>query len=102
MKPVILGADGPKSVYMVPDIVANHLKEYCLKFCNDWLLNSPEAIRRYHTPDGCLCYNETAFIDYLNKHLFPDQPSFIVPDIEPAWHAADLPREYRRIPHFNF
>jgi len=102
MKPVRLSADGPVSVYMVPDIVSEHLKEYCLDFCNDWLLNDPEAIRRYHTPSGVLCYNETAFIAYLNTHLFPDQPSYIAPGTEPVWRDADLPKEYRSVPYFNF
>ena len=35
MKEVILTADYDKVVYLVPDIVANNLKEYCMQFCNE-------------------------------------------------------------------
>lgn len=37
MRNVILSADSEKTVYLVPDVVADNLQEYCLKFCNDWI-----------------------------------------------------------------
>ena len=42
MKYVILSADSSPCVYQVPAVVADHLKQYCLEFCDDWLKNSPE------------------------------------------------------------
>lgn len=42
MKNVLLSADGPLSVYSVPDDVADSLWEYCLEFI-DWLHHSPDA-----------------------------------------------------------
>ena len=43
MKEVILSADGDSIVYLVPDVVAEHLMEYCLEFCSNWLRHSPDA-----------------------------------------------------------
>lgn len=104
MKPVRLCHDGPITVYMVPDIVAAHLKEYCMRFCNDWLSGDPAAAKYRIELGGQfgLCYNESDFIEYLNVHIFPDQPSYPVKGIEPAWENSDLPKEYREVPYFCF
>lgn len=100
MKPVRLRHDGPITVYMVPDSVAKHLKEYCLEFCTDWLVNSPEAAR--YRISGGLCYGAADFIEYLNTCVFPEQPSYIAPGTEPVLDNSDLPKEYRSVPYFNF
>lgn len=41
VKNVVLSADGDRMVYSVPDIVAENLQEYCLRFCDRWLPTSP-------------------------------------------------------------
>lgn len=104
MKPVRLSADGPITVYMVPDKVADNLRKYCLKFCNDWLPNSPAAAKyRVAFKGGYgLCYDGEAFIDYLNTDVFPKQPSYVVERFEDAWCAAELPEKYRHLPSFSF
>lgn len=104
MKPVRLSADGPITVYMVPDIVADHLHEYCMEFWSDWLQNSPDASKYYIEIDGSfgLCYDESAFIEYLNDYVFPEQPSYPVKGIEPARNNSELPKEYQSVPRFNF
>ena len=64
MKYVLLSADNTPSVYLVPDIVADNLREYCIEFCGKWLWESPHA-KEYRVGDG-VCYNEQDFIKYLN------------------------------------
>ena len=104
MKPIRLSADGPITVYIVPDVVADHLHEYCLEFCDDWLQNSPDAAKYRVEMDGSfgLCYDESAFIEYLNDHVFPEQPSYPAKGINPVQSNSELPKAYRSVPYFNF
>ena len=78
MKQVILSADYEKIIYLVPDIVADHLREYCMEFCNEWLWKED-------------------FIEYLNTYIFPDQPSTFVKNL-----GFDIPKQYQHLPYFNF
>lgn len=96
MKPVALSADSAMSVYMVPDIVAENLYDYCMEFCR-WIHNDPIAVQKYRH-----CYCEEQFIEYLNAYLFPDQPSYGIDNVPPVFEEDDLPSEYREIPYFNF
>ena len=100
MKNVVLSADGDRMVYSVPDVVAGRLEDYCMEFCCHWLPDSPHA-QKYRV-NGVLCYNEADFIDYLNRWVFPDQPSLLVKNL--GWIAFDqpLPKPYRSCPQFNF
>ena len=105
MKEVILSADSDSMIYLVPDEVANHLDEYCLEFCEKWLLTSPQAVKyRQRDEDGeiCLCYSESTFIDYLNEHVFPEQKSVFVKNIGWTNLGENLPAKYQGIPCFNF
>lgn len=104
MKPIALSHDGPVTIYMVPDKVADNLRKYCLKFCNDWLINSPAANKyRVKLKNGYgLCYDGDAFIDYLNTDVFPGQPSTVVERLDDVWADDKLPDKYRGIPRFNF
>ena len=105
MKPVILSADGPRAVYMVPDEVADKLYAYCLEFCNEWLPKSPDAAKyRVKFPDGDigLRYCEAGFIEYLNTWIFPDRPSWPVEGYDCVRNVRELPPEYRGAPSFNF
>lgn len=45
MKEIIISADGDSVVYSVPDDVANHLRKYCIEFCDKWMKTSPHAKR---------------------------------------------------------
>ena len=97
MKEVILSADGPCSIYLVPAEVADHLRAYCMEFCNDWLPHSADAEKyRMH---GGLSYDETAFIDYLNRCKFPDCPSKFVRSLPSGINPR---RDFLEIPWFNF
>ena len=100
MKEIILSADGESVVYLVPDVVAENLREYCIEFCDNWLWNSPEA-KQYRTAHG-VCYNEADFIDYLNKYVFPDQESKFVKNLGWIDLRQNLPSEYKSLPYFNF
>lgn len=102
MKLVILSADGDSVVYSVPDIVADHLEDYCLEFCTEWLWKSPEA-EKYRRDFGGytgVCYNEADFIAYLNQHRFPQEPSVLLKNL--GWTGERLPEEYKSLPYFNF
>lgn len=100
MKEVILSADGDSILYSVPDDVANHLRKYCIEFCDGWLRTSPDA-KRYRTKQG-ICYNEADFIAYLNEHVFPDQRSVFLRNLGWTDLGNALPPEYQNHPYFNF
>ena len=80
MKNVLLSADGPLSVYSVPDDVADSLWEYCLEFI-DWLHHSPdaEAYVRDTSTGPIICFDESDFIDYLNQYVFQEQSTLVAP-----------------------
>ena len=63
MKHVILSADGDRMVYALPDIVADHLRDFCIEFCDHWMWTSPNA-RKYHAGGGA-CSNDSDCFDYL-------------------------------------
>ena len=100
MKQVVLSADGDRMVYAVPDQVAEHLEEYCLAFCDTWLPTSPHA-QKYRVGGG-YCYHEGDFIAYLNRWVFPDQPSALVANLGWIDFGAPLPHPYEDCPQFNF
>ena len=103
MKKVILSADGDRVAYLVPDSVAEHLEEHCLKFCDDWLRNSPNA-EKYRVKIGeetGVCYTEADFIEYLNAYVFPDCKSRMLKNLGQI-SLRNLPVEYRDCPYFNF
>ena len=100
MKNVVISADGDRKVYSVPDVVADNLREYCIEFCGNWLMNSPNA-KRYRKGGMC-CFNEDDFIDYLNTWVFPDQKSVLVANLGWIDFREKLPEPYRDDPSFNF
>lgn len=100
MKEVILSADGDCIVYLVPDAVADDLRRYCIHFCDDWLVTSPDAAK--YRINGCLSFTEADFIDYLNEYVFPDQKSVFVKNLGWVNRWSDLPAEYQDLPDFNF
>lgn len=61
MKYVVLSADGGRGVYLVPDKVADNLREFCLDFCGIRLRYSPKAAK-YR---GCPEFN---FYDRRERH----------------------------------
>ena len=99
MKNVVISADGDRKVYSVPDVVADNLREYCIEFCGNWLINSPNA-KRYRKGRMC-CFNEDDFIEYLNTVLYPDKPSKKIKTFKAA-DDEDVPEEYRKYPYYNF
>lgn len=101
MKEVIISADSDSIVYSVPDAVADNLRKYCVRFCDKWMKTSPRA-KKYKMPGGGYCYNEADFIEYLNKYVFPDQPSVFVKKLGWTNFGRDLPPEYQDHPYFNF
>jgi len=100
MKEIILSADGDSVVYLVPDIVADNLSEYCIEFCDKWIWNSPDA-KRFRIGDG-VCYNEADFIEYLNQYIFPEQKSKHIKNLGWTNLGKDLPPKYKSYPYFNF
>ena len=100
MKQVILSADGDSVVYSVPDAVAENLAKYCIEFCDKWLRTSPHA-KQYRVRGG-LCYNEADFIDYLNRWVFPEEPSVFLKNLGWTDLGRSLSPEYRSLPYFNF
>ena len=95
MKNVILIADNEMKIYSVPDIVADDLDNYCIKFCSEWLRKSPDA-KKFRRRGG-VYYTEADFNDYLNKYIFPAEKSTLVKCI-----GRQIPEVYRALPRFNF
>lgn len=100
MKLVVISADGERKIYAVPDVVADHLEDYCQEFCCVWLVSSPDA-KKYRKRGG-LVYNEEDFIEYLNRFKFPDTPSTLVENLGWIGFDAPLPQKYKDCPSFNF
>lgn len=99
MKQIILSADGECGLYLVPDEVVENLPKYIGDF-RDWMINGAEASK--FRQNGCLCFTEEDFIEYLNHQVFPATPSVFVKNlgfINP-WEA--VPEEYKRCIHYNF
>ncbi|MCL2495245.1 MAG: hypothetical protein FWE98_06270 [Oscillospiraceae bacterium] len=103
MKHVLLSADGYPSVYSVPDIVADNLEMYCLDFCERWLRESPDAAEYRVDLGACIGFrfNEEDFVKYLNKWIFPDQPSILVETLE-IGPKEKIPQKYEDCEWFNF
>ncbi len=100
MKEIVLSADGDSIVYLVPDVVAENLEEYCLEFCSKWLCSSPEA-EKYRKGDF-LYYSESDFIDYLNTYIFPDYKSKMIKNLGWTDLGKNLPKKYKNHPYYNF
>ena len=100
MKEVIISADGDSKVYLVPDVVANNLREYCIEFSHKWMMASPNAEK--YRMNGGYCFNEADFIDYLNEYIFPEQKSVLVKSLGWTDLGENLPVEYQGLPYFNF
>ena len=99
MKEIILSADGPSSVYLVPDEVVENLPKYIGDF-RDWMVNAHEALK--YRQDGCLCFTERDFIDYLNTQVFPGKPSVFVKNLGYINPWEEVPEEYKGCIHYNF
>lgn len=100
MKEIVLSADSDSIVYLVPDVVADNLSEYCIEFCDNWIWKSPDA-KRFRTKLG-VCYNEADFIEYLNQYIFPDQKSKFIKNLGWTSCGKNLPKKYKFHPYFNF
>lgn len=101
MKNIIISADGDRMVYSVPDIVAEHLEQYCMEFCSKWIWESPHA-EKYRNAYG-VCYNEADFIEYLNRWIFPDEHSIFVENLGAIGvDELPIPEQYSDCPTFNF
>ena len=78
MKKVLLGETYSCLVYLVPNEVADNLREHCERYCM-WLSKSPEAKstrKKWRSP------SDDGFIDYLNKFAFPQYESKLVKELE--------------------
>ena len=100
MKEVIISADGDSKVFLVPDVVADNLREYCIEFSHKWMMTSPHA-EKYRLNEGW-CFNEEDFIEYLNEYIFPEQKSVLVKNLGWTDLGENLPAEYQDHPYFNF
>lgn len=97
LKNIVISADGDRMVYSVPNKVADNLEQYCLEFCTKWIRTNPNYII-----NDVACYNETDFIEYLNKWIFPNEQSKFVENLGQIEFDATLPEKYRDCPVFNF
>ncbi|MBD5082549.1 MAG: hypothetical protein HDT44_12405 [Ruminococcaceae bacterium] len=100
MKNIILSADSDRKVYSVPDTVADNLEKYCMEFI-DWLEVSPDA--KKYRKKGVMCYDESDFILYLNKYVFPKEQSVYVKNLSLGnSYSRNVSSEYKDCPSFNF
>ena len=85
-------------VYSVPNTVADNLEKYCMEFIH-WLETSPDA-KRYRK-NGVMCYDESDFILYLNKYVFPKEQSVFVKNLGSEYDQR-VNFEHKDCPSFNF
>ncbi|MBR5272140.1 MAG: hypothetical protein IKU25_01920 [Clostridia bacterium] len=95
MKEVLLSADGPAYLYLVPDEIADNLEKYCMDFCDRWIWGGPESSR--FIINNVACYGVDDFIYYLNKYVCPDEKARLI-----RTFTASVPKQYRFHPYFNF
>ncbi len=99
LKKVILSADSNRYLYSVPDKVADNLENYCQYFANEWMINSLDrkmiVKKRNH-------FDQTHFILYLNRFLFPNEQAYLIKDLGWIDYETPMPKEYAGIPFFNF
>ncbi|MGE4572577.1 MAG: hypothetical protein AB7E09_07525 [Candidatus Izemoplasmatales bacterium] len=109
MKNIILSADSKPCVYLVPDIVAENLREYCLEFLsalydfeNDREFEIIDDVHVESNHEMTLSYDETAFIYWLNKIKFPNETSTYVETLDCEAYDGIKPEIYKSCPWFNF
>ena len=85
MTNVLLSADGDVKVYSVPGVVAKNLETICMEFSSK---------------GGC--FDETDFIEWLNKYKYPHEKSLYVENIGWCQDEKDIPLKYRECKWFNF
>lgn len=113
MKNVIISSDDDLLVYAVPDRVADNLNEYCLEYCAEWLWKSPDAEGMRHIGRDIagneftyVQYTSRDFIDYLNRFVFPDEPSYFINNLgrfnSEEEERSGIPEQYKSCPRFNF
>ncbi len=95
----MISADNNPSVYSVPNIVADNLKEYCMEHFYKWLDQSPKA-KKYRIGGG-YCFDETVFIEYLNI-IFPNEKSVLIETLGWIKNERDIPNRYKGCEWFNF
>lgn len=102
MREVILSADDKAKLYSVPAEVAHDLTRYCLEFATDWVWHGSESAKylKRHKDQYVAYFNAADFIDYLNRWVFPEQPSILVKELD--CYDYELLEEYRGYPKFNF
>ena len=96
MRCILLSADGPVSLYEVPDKIAQNLRKYCIDFLK-WAESGPESkrFRKGYFP-------ENEFINYLNTVV---NPNYIYKSkfIKTLDNSTDkIPKQYNDLPYFNF
>ncbi len=103
MKEVILSHDSEAILYLVPDVVADNLGQYCLDFAANWIWNGPEKCRflkDFGNGQPVAMFGAPDFIDYLNNYAFPAQRSEAVKGL--GCYDYELPDEYKDYPRYNF
>lgn len=103
MKNIILSADSEYMVYSVPDEVADEPEKYIDDFYN-WMKISPNAahLRKNNGEYEYYCFTERDFIEYLNKWVFPEEPSVLVANIGWIQNKKQIPEKYRKCKEYNF
>ncbi len=99
MKNIVISADGDRMVYSVPDEVGKNLRKYCMEFL-DWLYTNPKADK--YRMGGAYCYNEQAFVEYLNKIVYKKEVCIFVENLGWIDFNLPLPDKYKDCQFFNF
>ena len=99
MKHIVLSTGGDCMVYAVPELVAEELEAYCLRFL-DWLDNNVRAQKFLLL--GGLHYTAEDFIDYLNTRAFPKETSVFVENLGKLPEGEGLPAPYTDCPRYYF
>lgn len=101
MKRIVLSADNFPSIYLVPDDIADNLHNYVSRF-DKWLFN-PVNDHGYwmELPQGgkCVCFTESAFIQWLNDHVLRSSEKAELIEIKSNYNLSEEEQTY---PNCNF
>ena len=96
MKHVVLSADGPFSLSLVPDAVADALNAYCMRFT--WVLEK-DYEGRYCLRRGGIQYCEADFIRWLNDTICEKGQTCVFVE---TCNGMEIPKAWARYPGFAF
>jgi len=85
------------------EVIADKLRQYGAKhIVVDPVMGATSGAKLLKESNGMkyASFTEKDFIEYLNDWIFPDEPSVLVKEFDCFFE--ELPKEYGKVPKYNF